>query len=87
MRRQARGERCGERGGGGDCSTRRQRRDRDGRQSDLDGGVDRFGGDNFPVPLLVERRHRLIEREENGEQCLGRKTGEVGVEAVEVKGV
>ena len=64
-----------------------RRRDRDGRQSDLNGGVGRFRGDNLPVPLLIERRHRLIEWEENGEQCLSRKTSEVGVEAVEVKGV
>ena len=82
-----RSERQGKRSGRGDSGIGCQRRDRDECQSDLDGGVNRFGGDNLPIPFSIERRHRLVEWEENGEQCFGRKTSDVRVEAVEVKGI
>ena len=39
------------------------------------------------ISFSIERRHRLVEREENGEQSFGRETSDVRVEAMEVKGV
>ena len=39
------------------------------------------------IPFPVERRHQLVEREEDGEQSFGMETSDVGVEAMEVEGV